>query len=140
MTRAAAKPASGIEDWHGICQCLTLAGGARSLAQHCELLDLGADEITLRLPPAQKPVLNKANQEKLEAALQQHLARPLRLNIVLANTAGETPVERKRQQRQERQEQAVVSIRNDAFVQQTVDLFGAVIDESSIKPLDPEGV
>ena len=107
----------------------------RSLAQHCELAELGAEVITLRLPPAHKFLLGKAHQDKLQSELQLYYGRPLRLNIVLADTAAETPVERSRMVQRERQEQAIAAIEQDGFVREVIELFDATINESSIKPV-----
>ncbi|MBV2235216.1 MAG: DNA polymerase III subunit gamma/tau [Sterolibacterium sp.] len=123
------------DDWHGICAAMSLGGMVRSLAQHCELASIDEQKVVLRLPPAHKFLLSNPAQDKLEAALQQHFGRPLRLEILLADTASETPVERNRQVQRERQERAVASIEQDDFVREVVDMFDATIDETSIKPL-----
>lgn len=135
-TPVSPAPARGGEDWHAICASLSLGGMVRSLAQHCELLEVGETVISLRLPPAQGFLLDKSYPDKLEAELQKYFGRPLRLNITLADTGSETPVERKRQVQRDRQESAVASIEQDEFVQQLVDLFDATIDPSSIQPID----
>jgi len=123
-------------DWHQITAQLNLGGMARSLAQHCELAEVGSDMITLRLPPAHKYLLGKAQQDKLQSELQVHYGRPLRLNVLLADTATETPVERSRQLQRERRERAIAAIEQDSFVRNVVELFDATINESSIKPIN----
>ena len=132
--RTVRAPTGG--DWHSICDGLGLGGMARSLAQHCELVEAGSDAITLRLPPAHKFLLGKSQQDKLEAELQNYYGRPLRLTIVLADTASETPVERNRLIQRERQDRAIASIEQDGFVREVVEMFDATIDEASIKPLN----
>ena len=140
-TRPKAATASGVaqdgaaDDWHAITARLNLGGMVRGLAQHCELAEVGTEVITLRLPPAHKYLLGKAHQDKLQSELQTYYGRPLRLNIVLADTAAETPVERSRMVQRERQEQAIAAIEQDGFVREVVELFDATINESSIKPL-----
>ncbi|SMB27604.1 DNA polymerase III/DNA elongation factor III, tau and gamma subunits [Sterolibacterium denitrificans] len=129
------EPGAAAVDWHGTCVSMSLGGMVRSLAQHCELVDVDEKKITLRLPPAHQFLLGKPSQDKLENELQRHFGRPLRLEIILADTATETPVERNRQIQRERQDRAVASIEQDAFVRDVVDMFDATIDETSIKPL-----
>jgi DNA polymerase-3 subunit gamma/tau len=52
------------------CWSLKLGGMVRELAHHCELAEQGEGTIKLRLNPAHKSLLmNKAPQEKLQAAL-----------------------------------------------------------------------
>ncbi|MDK9725721.1 MAG: DNA polymerase III subunit gamma/tau [Sterolibacteriaceae bacterium MAG5] len=139
---AAATPASppaaaagDDSDWHAMVARLPLAGMAKQLAQHCELARLADDEIVLRLPPAHKHLQGKAQQDKLHAELQVHYGRHLRLVIELAEAAGETPAERTKNERRERQERAVEAIEQDPFVREVIDLFDASIDESTIKPV-----
>ena len=138
---AAAKPAprpaapAEPDDWHALVARLPLVGMARQLAQHCELAELGTDHIALRLPPAHKHLQGKMQQDKLQAELQTHYGRPLRLVLELAEAAGVTPAERSKSEKRERQERAVEAIEQDPFVQAAINLFDASIDESTIKPV-----
>ncbi len=77
----------------------------------------------------------KIPQDKLQAELQQHLGRPVRLVILVADPENETPAERSKAERRERHEKAVAAIEGDAFVRDVIDLFDASIDESTIKPI-----
>ncbi len=123
-------------DWHRLVASLSLSGLPRQLAQNCELAELGDGQVTLRLPPAHKSLLNtKIPQDKLQAELQTHLGRPVRLVIVVAEPENETPAERSKAEKRERQDRAVAAIEGDAFVRDVIDLFDASIDESTIKPL-----
>jgi len=131
----AAASASADNDWHALMARLPLAGMARQLAAHCELAEQGPEHITLRLPPAHKHLMGRAQQEKLQAELQAHFARPLKLNILLEDAASETPAQRARHVQRERQEQAIAAIEGDSFVREVVDMFDATIDESTIKPV-----
>ena len=137
---AAAVPTAAVpiatDNWHGLVAGLPLSGLPRQLAQHCELVELGEAQVTLRLPPVHKSLLNtKAPQEKLHEALQAHLGRPVKLNVVLGEVERETPAERSRNEKRERQEKAVAAIEGDPFVRDVMDIFDASIDESTIKPV-----
>jgi DNA polymerase-3 subunit gamma/tau len=99
------------------------------------LAELGEGQITLRLPPAHKALLAKMPQDKLQAELQGHFGRPLKLNILLAEAEGETPAQRASNDKRERQEKAIAAIEQDPFVREAIDLFDASIDESTIKPI-----
>ncbi|MBU1235835.1 MAG: DNA polymerase III subunit gamma/tau [Gammaproteobacteria bacterium] len=124
------------DDWHGLVERLSLSGLSRQLAQHCELAEMGEAQVTLRLPPIHKSLLNtKAPQEKLQDALREHLGRPVKLNVVLGEAEGMTPAERVRGEKRERQEKAVAAIEGDPFVRDVMDIFDASIDESTIKPV-----
>lgn len=133
---APAPAAAPAGDWHDMAAGLPLTGMARQLAQHCELAELADTRIALRLPPAHKHFMDrKADVERLQSALQAHYGRPLKLDIVLAETEGETPAERVKNEKRERQERAIASIEQDPFVRDVIDLFDASIDESTIKPV-----
>jgi len=132
---AAAVPIA-TDDWHGLVAGLALSGLPRQLAQHCELVEMGEAQVILRLPPVHKSLLNtKAPQEKLQEALQANLGRPVKLNVVLGEVERETPAERSRNEKRERQEKAVAAIEGDPFVRDVMDIFDASIDESTIKPV-----
>jgi len=135
VATAAPVVAAADEDWHALVARLPLTGMARQLAQHCEISELSATVIRLRLPPAHKHLLGKPQQDKLQSELQTCYGRPLRLEIDVAEVAGETPAERSRNVQRERQERAIASIEQDPFVRDVVDLFDASIDESTIKPV-----
>lgn len=122
-------------DWHAQVAKLPLTGMARQLAQHCELSQLTDASIHLRLSPVHKHLLGKAQQDKLQAELQTHYGRPLRLEIEVAEPASVTPAERNQTAQRERQDRAIASIEQDPFVREVVDLFDASIDESTIKPI-----
>ena len=127
---------AATDDWHGLVAQLNLTGLPRQLAQHCELIELGEAQVGLRLPPAHKSLLNtRAPQDKLQEALQARLGRPVKLVIALGEAEGETPAERARNEKRERQEKAVAAIEGDPFVRDVMDIFDASIDESTIKPV-----
>jgi DNA polymerase-3 subunit gamma/tau len=123
------------DDWHAIVARLGLSGLPKQLAQHCELAQMAGDLVSLRLPPAHKSLLGKFQQDKLQAELEMLFGRPLRLTIALADAEGETPAERHRNEKRERQDKAIAAIEQDGFVREVIDLFDASIDESTIKPL-----
>jgi DNA polymerase-3 subunit gamma/tau len=123
------------DDWHAIVARLGLSGLPKQLAQHCELAEMNGDLISLRLPPAHKALLGKFQQDKLQVELEVLFGRPMRLVINLAEAKGETPAERHRNEKRERQDKAIAAIEQDGFVREVIDLFDASIDESTIKPL-----
>ncbi|OIR07214.1 DNA polymerase III subunit tau [mine drainage metagenome] len=132
---AAKNTEASASDWHAVSAGLKLGGMAKQLAQHCDLAELGAETIILRLPPAHRHLLGKPQQDKLQLALQAHYGRPLKLAIVLAEAEAETPAERSRAVLRERQERAIAAIEGDDFVRGVVELFDATINEASIKPI-----
>ena len=123
------------DDWHDLAGRLPLSGMARQLAQHCELAEMGESQVSLRLSPVHKHLLGKTQQDKLEGELQRELGRPVKLNIVLAETESTTPAELAKNAQRQRQDRAIAAIEGDSFVREVVDMFDATIDESTIKPI-----
>ncbi|MBK7136225.1 MAG: DNA polymerase III subunit gamma/tau [Rhodocyclales bacterium] len=131
---AALPPANG--DWHGLLENLKLGGMVRELAHHCELAEQSDNAIKLRLDPAHKSLLmNKATQDKLQAALATHFGRPVKLSIEISDLNGETPAQRAESARSEKQNRAIEALEQDAFVRDMIETFDATINEQSIKPL-----
>ena len=125
----------GNDEWHAIVTRLSLAGMARQLAQHCELVESGDTRVMLRLSPVHKHLLGKTQQDKLESELQRLFGNQAVLNIVLADTATTTPAEASRNIQKQRLNEAITAIEGDTFVRAVVDIFDATIDESTIKPI-----
>jgi DNA polymerase-3 subunit gamma/tau len=131
---AAAVPT--IFDWRELVTRLKLGGMARMLAQHSEVAGMEGDRLELRIPEEHKHLLDKPYRDKLQAALEEHLGRRLKLDFVLGRAAGMTPAEQDDRERQARLQQAVQAIDGDPFVRDLLENFdGRVVDES-IRPLE----
>jgi DNA polymerase-3 subunit gamma/tau len=131
----AAREGADGHDWHDLLAALKLNGISRELAQHCQLKSLDGGRIALCLSPTHRHLQIKTAQDKLQQVLSEHFGQPMRLSIELEEVSGETPAAVVRQRREERQEQAVASVEQDAFVREAIDLFDARLIDSSIKPV-----
>ncbi len=127
---------NAAQNWSNLLAALPISGLVRTLAAHCELRELGEGHCLLRLPAEFAHLQMKPNPDKLQQALSDHFGRAIRLAIEAGATATETPAAAQGRVRQERQEEAEAAIRNDDFVREAIDLFGASIVEASIKPID----
>jgi DNA polymerase-3 subunit gamma/tau len=131
--RMAAPPLPAPGDWPQLVNALQLAGLARELASHSELLSVDGDLFRLRV--AIKSYAESANVERLRAALTQHFGRPIRVAVEVGSTAGATTAaslaEQARSERQKNAEQAILS---DPFVQELIENFGAQVEPQSIRP------
>ncbi len=126
---------AGDDDWHELIGKLALGGMVRSLAQYCEWLGREDGVVRLRLPPARRSLLIVGSQEKLQGALTSHFGVPLRVQIELADTESQTPVERLREAQRERQDRAVEAIDQDDFVRDVIEQFDATVNQSSVRPI-----
>jgi len=121
--------------WPDLVEQLGLTGMARMLAQHCELVTRDATRIELKIAQSHQHLLEGPYQERLRAALEQHLGGRLKLTIRPAESAGASPAAVADRDRQQRQAQAIAAIEKDPFVRELVDNFDAQIVGSSIKPV-----
>jgi DNA polymerase-3 subunit gamma/tau len=131
--KAAPPTSTRPADWPQLVNGLQLAGLARELAAHSELVAVEGDLFRLRV--AIKSYAEAANVERLRAALTQHFGRPIRVTVEVGPTAGATTAaalaEQARSERQKSAEQAILS---DPFVQELIENFGAQVEPQSIRP------
>ena len=130
----AASPAlPGAAEWPQLVNALQVAGLARELAAHSELVSVDGDLFRLRVPI--KSYAEAANVERLRAALTQHYGRPVRVSVEVGSTAGaNTAAALAEQARSERQKNAEQAILSDPFVQELIENFGAQVEPQSIRP------
>ena len=122
-------------DWRGLVDRLKL-GLARALAQNCEVASFDEDSIAFSVPPTQKHLLNMGYEEKLQAAVQQHFGRKIKLSFAQGGS-GNTPAQQMSQEKAALQSHAEQAIHSDGFVQALIHDLGAQIIPSSIKPYQP---
>jgi DNA polymerase-3 subunit gamma/tau len=138
--RTAAAPAMSVGadlDWHTLLSQLNLSGMALQLAKNSMLASFTEGRVLLHLPPQHKHLQsNKVAQEKLQAALGEYFARPVRLEVEMgATNEVTTPAVVEQQDKQNRQQQAEDAIRQDAFVRDAQAMLGAQLIEGSIRPV-----
>lgn len=115
---------------------LNVQGMAQQLAKHCVLENFSGGQITLRLSQEHKHFqTNKMASEKLQAALSDYFAKPIKLNVVLGKTEAATPAVIEQQNKQFKHQQASDSITQDSFVREAQGEFDASLIAESIKPI-----
>ena len=131
--KAEAPKLPGAGDWPQLVNALQLAGLARELASHSELLSADGDLFRLRV--AIKSYAEAGKVDRLQAALTQHFGRPIRVSVEVGSTAGAvTAAAMAEQARSERQRNAEQAILSDPFVQELIENFGAQVEPQSIRP------
>ncbi len=123
-------------DWATLLEQLSIQGMARELAKHCTLASFVDGSMVLNLAPQHKQLMaNKTAHEKLQAALTNYFAQPVRLLVTLGEASAATPAAAEQQQLKARQQQATTAISQDTFVREVQAQFGAQLIEESIKPI-----
>ena len=122
-------------DWNVLLAQLNVQGMARELARNCVLESFADGKISLSLAPQHKQFLNnKMAQDKLQAALSDYFAQPVRLTLsVGAPASAVTPAAVEQQEKQVRQQTAADAISQDPFVREAQAQLDAQIIENSIK-------
>ena len=123
-------------DWGVMLTKLNVQGMAQQLAKHCVLESFSDRQITLCLSQEHKHLqTSKMATEKLQAALTDYFAKPMKLNIVLGKTEAATPAVIEQQSKQLKQQQACDSIAQDSFVREAQAELDASLIAESIKPI-----
>ena len=122
-------------DWHQLVNSLKLGGMAKMLAQHCEIKRFEGERMELCVPEEHKHLLEKVYQERLKAALSEHLGLALSLTFSTGSVTGITPAVQQSKEKQEKQALAIAAIEQDPFVRELVENFDAKVIEASIKPI-----
>ena len=127
---AAPATASASEgDWPALVRQLAVTGAARELARNSELRRQDGNLYELALPKGLSHLADKAYQDKLRAALEQHLGRPVKVAVAFGETAGKTAAAREIGEREANRAEAEREMQGDAAVRDLVDLFdGKVVD------------
>ena len=132
----AAAPAAKADpsSWADLVGRIGLSAMANQLALRCEMTKLTAEEIELRISPADERLFDKPYLDKLTAALRQHLGAQFRVIFVAGDVAGMSPKAITDRKIEQRHAAAVAEIRQDPFVRELIEDFDGSLDDGSIKP------
>lgn len=130
------EPASaGPEDraWCDLVQQLPLAGVARMIAEHSELLERTERTLRLRLDSQHDALLSDSAVAGIERAFAE-LGQGLKVQVEVGPVSRETPAERFARLRQERQAAAEQTLAADHTVQSLLSEFGGQLD--GVRPVE----
>jgi DNA polymerase III subunit gamma/tau len=110
---------------------------ARELAKNSVLASFSDGRVVLNLAPQYKHLQNnKIAYDKVQVALSEYFAKPIRLKVDLDKASNAaTPAAVEQQEKRTRQQQAEEAIRQDAFVREAQAKLGAQLIEGSIRPV-----
>ncbi|MDP2142792.1 MAG: DNA polymerase III subunit gamma/tau [Gallionella sp.] len=131
----AASPSGGRPDWGVLLAQLNVQGMAQQLAKHSVLEQLNDGEVALCLSQEHKHLQTKMAVDRLQAALTEYFAKPVRLTITLGKIEAATPAVVEQQTKQLRQQQADDAIGLDGFVRDAQSELDAVVIADTIKPI-----
>ena len=129
--QAAAAPQAG--PWPELVRELPVAGAARELARHAELVRREGQSFELVVPRGKAYLAERAYVDKLKAALEQHLGAPVALKVAAGEVAGATAATLEAGERQARRAAAEQAVQKDGFVKDLVNLFDGKVVDSTIR-------
>ena len=129
-------PPAAASDWHQIVAGLQLSGMMHQLVAHCVMQELTHDQIHLALATTSAPLLNKEREASLREALDAYFGRPLKLQIEIKDSEGESPAAREARLQAERQAAAEAAIEGDPNVQSILDAFDGQVRPNSVQPTE----
>ena len=133
---AAGRPANpgSAASWPDLVQQLPIAGAARELARNAELRKREGNAFDLVVPKAKAYLAERGYQEKLKAALDQHLGASVTVKVSVGEVAGATAAAAEAGERDARLAAATKSVRSDGFVNDVVNLLDGKVVDSTIRP------
>lgn len=126
---------SGPSDWPQLIRAMGLTAMTRELANNSLLVSLNDEECILNLDPKLHHLCTPRSEAGLEKSLRDHFNRDLRLRILRAAPASETPANRFQREREERQQAAEQAMEQDEGVLALKAAFDARIVPGTVKPV-----
>lgn len=133
----AASNSKSIEpgDWPRVVTELDIAGMPLQLASHCELIEVSAQTVTLRMQQNSEHLNTPRFVERVQAALSSWLGRDIKLKMELVELSLTTPASLSEQKKADDLAAAHASINDDPIVKQLIDRVDGAVDESSVRPV-----
>ena len=126
---------AGPETWPQIYLGLGVTGILQSTAANCQLVERQGTQLTFVLDNANSTLYDEGHQQRLADLLSDYFIERVKVVIRQGQVTAETPAVIAIRHRQERQADAVASIKSDPIVQQLIEHFGATLREDSITPV-----
>ncbi|MEE2732689.1 MAG: DNA polymerase III subunit gamma/tau [Pseudomonadota bacterium] len=126
------------DEWADLVGILELDGPVRNFARNCSLESREEGRWTLAISPRFQALYKEENRDLLAQALSANAGRSITLRVEVAEPGKPTPDQLLARYKQQRKEQAIALMQEDAFVQDLQHLFGATLDLNSVLPVDDD--
>ncbi|WP_461517609.1 DNA polymerase III subunit gamma/tau [Porticoccus sp.] len=135
-TRAISLDALGPDNWLALYQDLNIGGLLQNTAANLALVEVSEQQLRFVLDINNSTLYEEGHQHRLAEALGDYFGKPVSVVIEVGVVASETPQVSLERMRQQRQEDAVSSLKQDPYVRRITDMFNGVLLEKTIKPID----
>jgi DNA polymerase III subunit gamma/tau len=129
----AVRPEQRQGFWPELVRKLQVTGAARELARNAEMAGHDGTTFDLVVPKSKAYLAEKSYQDKLRAALEQHLGSRISVKVSVGETSGRSAAAIDAGERDVRQAEATRAVEGDPFVQDLVKLCDAKVVDSSIR-------
>lgn len=120
--------------WHDIVQKLSLAGIAKTVVMHCNLIEKNDREIILAIESAYQAMLTSSAKAAIQSALEKLFCSQLKVSFeVNEQEIGDTPAARQAQQEKSMLEQAKGRLKEDECLNEILNQFDVEVDENDVE-------
>jgi DNA polymerase-3 subunit gamma/tau len=119
--------------WPELAGQLQLAGAARELARNAELRRREGNVFDLMVPKSKAFLADRAHQDKLKGALEQHLGVAVTVKVSVGEVSGASAAAIEAGDRNARRAAATQAVQSDGFVQDLVNMFDGKVVDSTIR-------
>lgn len=124
------------EKWIEIYQGLSVGGVLQNVAANLALVEVRGNTLRFDLDIANSSLYEEGHQQRLADTLSEYFGQPVGVDIEVGAVAMETPQANRLRKREERQAAALDSLKHDPNVRRVMDVFGGVLLEKTVKPID----
>ena len=124
------------DEWADLIGQLQLDGPVRNFARNASLEQKQGDTWQLAVSPRFEALYRDENRQLLEAVLAEHAGCPVQLKVDISEPTKPTPDQLLAKYNEKRKNEAVALMKEDPFVQDLQNLFGAKLDDNSVKAID----
>ena len=123
------------DDWESMIDEMNLTGLTKELAVSCSLKKHSENIIHIIISPDKEHLLNETHKKRLTEALKERFGQENNIKIYIEEPEAETPAQKKVREETEKQQVAESSLKEDANIKAMEEIFGATLNEKSIKPV-----
>jgi DNA polymerase-3 subunit gamma/tau len=132
LEKPKANTPTADKSWPDLVRQLPVTGAARELARNAELRRREGSLFELAVPKEKAYLADRNYQDKLKAALEQHLGSGVTVKVAVGEASGASAAAIESGEREARRAEAARAVRADGFVQDLVDLFDGKVVDSTI--------
>jgi DNA polymerase III subunit gamma/tau len=122
--------------WIDIYQGLAVGGVLQNTAANLVLIEVRGHAFRFELDINNSAMYEETHQHRLAEALSNYFDQPVTVDIEVGPVTSETPQAYRERTRAERQAAAVEGLKHDPNVRRIQDVFGGVLLENTVKPID----